>query len=109
MFFRADQVNGQLVDLKRTNPLHFDGVGKKQEINKSPEKSFGDVLMKAFGDVNDIQRETEVLSQKMITDPEQVSVHDVMISMAESNLAINMARTIVNRAIQAYKDLINVR
>jgi flagellar hook-basal body complex protein FliE len=109
MFLRADQVSGQIVELRKTNPLHFDGAGKIQSGKKGPEESFGEVLMRAFENVNGIQEQTEELSQKMITDPEEVSVHDVMISMAESNLAINMAKTIANRAIQAYKEIIAVR
>jgi flagellar hook-basal body complex protein FliE len=109
MIFRADQVNGQIVDLRRTNPLHFDGMVNNQQASKDPEKSFGKVFMKAFDDVNDSLNQTDDLTKKMITDPDQVSVHDVMISMAESSLALNMAKTVVNRAIQAYRDLINVR
>jgi flagellar hook-basal body complex protein FliE len=106
---RPDQVSGQKIDLKKTNPLHMDSIFKKEPAAKGPEESFGDVLMKAFDGVNDSQKQTDMLSTKMITDPDEVSVHDVMISMAESSLALNMAKTIVNRAISAYKEIINSR
>jgi flagellar hook-basal body complex protein FliE len=109
MYLNANQVTGQVIDLKKTSPLHFDSALKKQPAAQGPEGSFGDVLLKAFDDVDNLQHQTETLSTQMITDPSEVSVEDVMVSMAESNLAINMAKTIVNRAIQAYKDLINVR
>jgi flagellar hook-basal body complex protein FliE len=109
MYLNPTQVSGQVINLIKTNPLHLDSALAKQPQTQGPEQNFANVLLKAFDDVNNVQAETENLSSLMITDPEEVSVQDVMISMAESNLAINMAKTIVNRAITAYKDLINVR
>lgn len=109
MYLNPTQVTGQVINLVKTNPLHLDSALARQPQTKGPEGSFGDVLLKAFNDVNDLQSNADKLSTQMITNPESVSVQDVMISLAESGLAIDMAKTIVNRAITAYKDLINVR
>ncbi len=109
MYLNATQVTGNVIDLKKTNPLHLDSALKKQTQAQAPEGSFGDVLLKAFNDVNNMQQTSDELATRMITDPESVTVQDVMISMAESGLAIEMAKTVVNKAILAYKDLINVR
>jgi flagellar hook-basal body complex protein FliE len=109
MLLNTSQVSGQLVSLKTTDPRHITDSSTKTSGNKEIKQSFGDVLMNAFTKVNDLQRDTEQLTQKMITDPDEVNVNDVMISMAESSLAINMAKNVVNRAIQAYKEIIGVR
>jgi flagellar hook-basal body complex protein FliE len=109
MLLRPNQVSGHVIDLLKTDPRHMDSALKKAPAAKGPEGSFGDVMIKAFENVSDLQNQTETLSQKMITDPDEVNVHDVMISMAESNLAISMAKAVVDRAIRAYREIIGTR
>ena len=45
----------------------------------------------------------------MITDPDSVDVHDVTIALAEANLALSMTKAVVDRALAAYREIINVR
>ena len=49
------------------------------------------------------------LAQKMITDPNSVNVEDVTIALADANLALSMTKAIVDRALAAYREIINVR
>jgi flagellar hook-basal body complex protein FliE len=105
------QAYGDVVKLARTNPNHIAGIGesgKASEAGKT-EAAFGDLLLNALNGVNDSQRKGMELTQKMITDPESVDVHDVTIALAEANLAISMTKAIVDRALAAYREIINVR
>jgi flagellar hook-basal body complex protein FliE len=104
------QVYGNVVRLARTDPNHFAGVGESAaSAAQSPEKAFGDLLFDALNQVNDSQVNAMDLTQKMITDPESVDVQDVTIALAEANLAISMTKAIVDRALTAYREIINVR
>ena len=49
------------------------------------------------------------LSQKMVTDPGSVNVEDVTIALADANLALSMTKAIVDRALAAYREIINIR
>jgi flagellar hook-basal body complex protein FliE len=49
------------------------------------------------------------LAQQMITDPDAVDVHTVTIALAEANLALSMTKAVVDRALAAYREIINVR
>jgi flagellar hook-basal body complex protein FliE len=49
------------------------------------------------------------LTEAMITDPDSVDIHDVTVAMAEANLALSMTKAIMDRAIQAYKTVVNTR
>lgn len=101
---------GHLIDMKTTNPLHFDGGGSINNNSDSSEgKSFMDVLGSALNDVNSLQQESAQLSQLMITDPNEVDVHDVTIAMGKANLAISMTKAVVDGALKAYKEIINMR
>jgi flagellar hook-basal body complex protein FliE len=71
--------------------------------------SFEDALLEAMEGVNAYQAKSEDLIQQMIVDPDSVDAQDVTIAMAEANLALNLAKTILSRVVTAWKDVINTR
>jgi flagellar hook-basal body complex protein FliE len=83
----------------------MDRKGESQGV----EQSFGELLLNALNGVNDSQVKSMDLTQQMITAPDSVNVHDVTIALAEANLAISMTKSIVDRALAAYREIINVR
>jgi flagellar hook-basal body complex protein FliE len=107
----ALQAMGDVVKLARTNPLHIAGAGEQAAASAvgNPEQKFANLLFGALGGVNDSQLTAMDLSQKMITDPSSVNVEDVTIALADANLAISMTKAIVDRALAAYREIINVR
>lgn len=109
MFLGPNQALGHVVSLKTTHPKHITESGFQSESKPGVEKSFGDVLISAFNNVNDLQGKTNVLSEQMLTNPDSVNVHDVTIALAEANLAVSMTKAVVDRAIRAYKEIISTR
>ena len=113
----AIQAAGDIVKLARTNPAHIVGAGEaatpggipQAAENKGVEGNFGALLMKALGGVNDSQLKAMDLSKAMVTDPNSVNVEDVTIALANANLAISMTKAVVDRALAAYREIINVR
>ena len=108
------QVNGDVVRLARTNPGHLPGIGEALSIVSAPASSgvegkFGELLAGALDSVNGSQLKAMGLSQQMITDPGSVNVEDVTIALADANLALSMTKAIVDRALAAYREIINVR
>ena len=59
--------------------------------------------------MNDSQLKSMDLTQQMVTNPDSVNVHDVTIALAEANLSLSMTKAIVDRALAAYREIINVR
>jgi flagellar hook-basal body complex protein FliE len=100
---------GDVVKVARTNPNHLAGVGVSTTEKQGVEAAFGEMLLKALNGVNDSQVTAVNLAQQMITDPESVDVHDVTIALAEANLALSMTKAVVDRALAAYREIINVR
>jgi flagellar hook-basal body complex protein FliE len=45
----------------------------------------------------------------MITDPDSVDVHDVTISLAEANMALNITKAVLDRVVRAYRDITSAR
>jgi flagellar hook-basal body complex protein FliE len=76
---------------------------------EAAEGSFGSLFLQALGQVNAQQLRAQDLSQALITDPESVDIHDVTIALAEANLSLSMAKAIIDRAIRAYREIVNIR
>jgi flagellar hook-basal body complex protein FliE len=49
------------------------------------------------------------LIQAAITEPGSVDVHDITIAQARASMSLNVTRTVLNRLVQGWKDLINTR
>jgi len=103
------QAMGDVVKLARTSPLHIPGEGEQVGSSSGIEQKFGDMLLSALGSVNNDQVTAMDLSQKMVTDPTSVNVEDVTIALAEANLSLSMTKAVVDRALAAYREIINVR
>jgi len=104
---------GDVVKLARTNPGHLAGLGELIPVSAAPadgiEGKFGQLLAGALDGVNESQLKAMGLSQRMITDPGSVNVEDVTIALADANLAISMTKAVVDRALAAYREIINIR
>ena len=132
------QAMGNVVKLARTDPRHLAGIGEalstpvsavsggvqnaafsgvqnaasggvQNAASGGAEQKFGDLLLGALGDVNQSQLKAMDLSQRMVTDPGSVNVEDVTIALADANLALSMTKAIVDRALAAYREIINIR
>ena len=106
------QASGDVVRLARTDPRHLAGLGEALSApmgGSATEQKFGDLLLGALGSVNDSQLKAMDLSQRMVTDPGSVNVEDVTIALADANLALSMTKAIVDRALAAYREVINIR
>ena len=101
------QITGDSIHLARTNLRHLtSAVAGPSEIGIG---SFEGLLLKALNGANDMQLEADRLGQQMLVDPDSVDTHDVTIAMAEANLAVSLTKAVVDGAIQAYNNIINLR
>jgi flagellar hook-basal body complex protein FliE len=84
-------------------------AGSEASPAAAAESSFGKLFFQALGQVNDQQVRAQDLSQALITDPESVDIHDVTIALAEANLSLSMTKAVIDRAIRAYREIVNIR
>ncbi len=100
---------GQIEQL-RSDPRHFDVTGRMGPLaNDASKPSFQDAMMSAMEGVNADQVKASDLYQKMITDPNSVDAHDVTLAGAQAQMSLNLAKNVVEKGIQAYRDIINMR
>lgn len=83
------------------------GVGARASATKAP--SFEQALLKAMDGVSSSQNKSDDLLQRVVADPDSVDAQDVTIAMAEANMSLNLAKTVMSRVVTAWKDIINTR
>jgi flagellar hook-basal body complex protein FliE len=99
---------GQIEQL-RTDVRHFDVNGKMGPVGDAPKATFQDAMQAAMEGVNGDQIKATDLYQKMITNPDSVDAHDVTLAGAQAAMSLNLAKNVVERGLQAYRDIINMR
>lgn len=105
----VDIASGDLIRLARTSPLHYTSSGQLGNGAAAKGSSFEDALLKAMDGVNAYQTENTSLVQQMLVDPDSVDAHDVTLAMSRANMSLNIARTVLDRVVRAWRDLINTR
>ena len=104
-----NMASGNIVKMKTAEPLHFTGEPAIRRPGDDVSGSFADVLNNAIAKVNDLQVDSEGMMQKMIYAPESVDIHQVMIATQKAEIAVSLTKAVRDGAINAYKELINLR
>jgi flagellar hook-basal body complex protein FliE len=126
----SPSVATKLAELVRTNESHYTVNSETELLSGIPSgdftvaslagskprndeaasaSSFENALLKALDGVSASQAKSDDILTKMVVDPDSVDVQDVTIAMAEANLSLNLAKTILSRIVTAWKDVINTR
>jgi flagellar hook-basal body complex protein FliE len=106
-FLTPDQVSGDIVNLRRSSPNHFPG---RFEAQTEPSgRNFGELIIDSLSDVNQLQQDHTQLSQQAVIDPDSVDPHDVTIALAKANTSLNITKAVVDRVVQAYREITTVR
>jgi flagellar hook-basal body complex protein FliE len=65
--------------------------------------------LKALDGVSAEQQTVADLTQMAITDPSSVDAHDLTIAQAQAQMSLNIARTVLNRLVDGWQELINTQ
>jgi flagellar hook-basal body complex protein FliE len=129
--YKPELVNGDKVPMAVTHPKHLvpaDGSfvvggaiarGRGAVISELGAKigsdaairsgSFEDAMLRALDRISAEQQFSADLAQKAVTDPDSMDPQDIAIAQAKAGMSLNIARNILNRVVQGWKDIINTR
>ena len=66
---------------------------------------FKSKVLEKLNQVNAIQKESENLTQQMVMDPDSVDAHEIMMSLAQANMSLNITKAVIDRVIRAYREV----
>jgi flagellar hook-basal body complex protein FliE len=70
---------------------------------------FEDAMLRALDAVSAEKQSADNLIRQAVVDPESVDSHDITIAQAKANMSLNITRTVLNRIVQGWRDIINTR
>ncbi|MFT7582990.1 MAG: flagellar hook-basal body complex protein FliE [Myxococcota bacterium] len=101
---RALQSQSQ-VNVNRNRIPLGEGAPTASPTGQSVEGAkFSDVLANALGEVNGVQKAADAKATAFIKG-EDIAVHDLMASLTEAELSVQLTTAITTKAIQAYQEL----
>lgn len=87
--------------------LHMENSAKSA-IEKNGQ-NFHDFLMKALNDMNSKQLANSKFQEQVITDPDSVDIHDVMISMAQAKMSLDLTKNVIDSLVQGWREISTTR
>ncbi len=67
------------------------------------------MFFNAVNEANSLQHQFDELEEKMMLYPEEVNIHEVMIASEKARLSVSMLKTVIEKAIRAYNDIVTMR
>lgn len=101
-------LKGDIIPLQTSHEGHWDGTSPTT-TSTSEAESFYSMLMNSLEKVNDKQIEAENLTVKAVAEPGSVQMHDVLIATENARISLTFAKTFVDQAVKAYRELTNLR
>lgn len=104
-----NQATGNQVHLQTTSSMHFNDAGMHPKTVQEPKDTFSKILFQAVNDANNQQQSADELEEKMALYPDQVDIHEVMIASEKARLSVSFFKSITEKAIRAYNDIMMIR
>ena len=96
------------MQIARTHPNHLQG--KYEPLaSRSGAGDFEGALIRSLEEVNSLQMQHEQLSVRAVVDPQSVDAHDLTIAAAKATTSLSIAKNVVDRVVQAYRDITSLR
>ena len=100
-------IDGRHVHLNAPNPLHW-GY-QAPEVKRSFQEILTQNLMQRLEQVNSAGTHSESLIQTMVTRPNAVDVHDVMIATQKAQILLDLTKTVLQKSITGFQTITNLR
>ncbi len=104
----TSSVHQTSLQMNRLDQRHINNNQPKRQA-QNPEQSFAEVFFNAVNQVNAQQTSADQLQQDAILAPESVNIADIMIATEKARLSVSMMRSVTERAVRAYTDILNIR
>ena len=71
--------------------------------------TFEQAMLQALDKVSGTQQYASAIQQEAIVNPDAVDAHDVTIAQGMAAMSLDITRTLLNRVVQSWNNLINTR
>jgi flagellar hook-basal body complex protein FliE len=83
-------------------------IGKENNDKETSESSFKDILKDSLDKLNEKQVEADNITNEFVSGGD-VEIHEMMLSMEESKMSLQLAIQVRNKVVDAVKELTNMQ
>jgi len=81
---------------------------KNKNTTKTEDKSFGDILKKSIGEVNEVQKSAEKAMEDMATGQVK-DLHQAALAIGKAEVSMKFMLEVRNKAVNAYKEILRTQ
>lgn len=101
---------GSIFDQIQSIPKSVKDIGGISPASgKEQGGSFTDVLTKAIGEVENMQKDADVKVAGLVTGNGDVTPHDAMIALEKADIAFNLMTQIRSKIVRAYEEVMRTQ
>ncbi|RFB19069.1 flagellar hook-basal body complex protein FliE [Bacillus sp. HNG] len=89
-------------------PQVFSKPGVQQKTASAVQKEFSHFLKDAINNVNDSQKSSDIMTEKLIKG-ENVDLHQVMIASQKASVSLQATLQIRNKVVEAYQEIMRMQ
>ena len=71
--------------------------------------TFKEAMLQALDKVSGAHKFASNLEREAIINPDSVDIHEITIAQAKANMSLGIARNVLTRLVQGWRDIINTR
>ena len=87
-------------------------AGQATDATQTPQANAADLassFAKALSDARDYDQKATDAAEKFASGDPSMGIHEVMIATEKANIAVRYATTLKNKALEAYRELMNTQ
>ncbi|MGL4367958.1 MAG: flagellar hook-basal body complex protein FliE [Brevinemataceae bacterium] len=104
----TSSVHNSTLSMTKLNEKHLDNKAPKSSP-QNVEQSFGELFLNVVDQANRAQQNADQLQQDAIIAPDTVNVADILIATEKARLSVGMLKSVTERAVRAYTEIMNIR
>jgi flagellar hook-basal body complex protein FliE len=79
------------------------------ETNRTEKADLGEAFGKALADARGLEKDATSAAERFAHGDPSMGIHEVVIASEKANIAVRYATTLKNKAIEAYRELMNTQ
>ena len=95
---------GPVVPLRTTR---LEGPAAPREVSRADRPDFGNHLLDSLEQARTSETQAEDMAERFAQSDPDVGIHEVMIATEQAQVSLRYAVTLKNKAIEAYRELMN--
>ena len=95
--------------IRPINLPNLESIEGRDPVGPSKTTNVGGAFGNALNEARSLENSSTQMAEKFANGDQSIGIHEVMIATEKSSIALRFATTLKNKAVEAYKELMNTQ